>query len=271
MTELLVPRFRAELKAVAGTGQLIAGGTDLIVRMRAGRRYDRLIDVSNLADGPAAVLRRNGRVEISAMAPISRVTAGLGGILPGLAAAAEVFASVQIRNRATIGGNLANASPAADMLPPLVAAGAVAHVDGPGGERTLPVQEVATGPGQTALGEGEWISTLDVPLPDGEEGFYKLGGRSAMAISVVSLAWRWHRNEDGTLAGVRLAFGAVAPTVRRATATEMVLEGRRPTPPVVKEAVAALGASIDPIDDVRASAWYRGEVSGELLRMALQA
>lgn len=266
-----MPRSRAELKVVAGTGRLIAGGTDLIVRMRAGRRYDRLIDVSNLTDGPAPVLRRNGRVEISALAPISRVTAGLDGILPGLAAAAEVFASVQIRNRATIGGNLANASPAADMLPPLVVAGAVAHVDGPLSEHTLPIEEIAAGPGQSTLGEGEWLSTLDVPLPDGEEGFYKLGGRSAMAISMVSLAWRWHRNEDGTLTGVRLALGAVAPTVRRAIATETVLEGRPPTPRVIKEAVAALGASIDPIDDVRASAWYRGEVAGELLRMALKA
>lgn len=271
MTELLVPRLRSELKAVAGTGRIIAGGTDLIVRMRAGHSYDRLIDVSNLSDGPPPLVRRDGRVEISALAPISKVIAGLNGLLPGLAAAAEVFASVQIRNRATIGGNLANASPAADMLPPLVAAGAVAHVDGPEGERTIPVDQVALGPGQTAIGESEWISTVDVPLPQGEEGFYKLGGRSAMAISMVSLAWRWQKGGDGTLTGVRLAFGAVTPTVRRVTAAETVLEGRRPTPQVVAEAVAAIRASIAPIDDVRASAWYRGEVAGELLRMAVQA
>jgi len=270
VTELLVPRFWTELKAVAGTGQLIAGGTDLIVRIRSGRRYDRLIDVTNLADAPAPVVRRNSHVEISAVASISRVTAALDGTLPGLAAAAGVFASVQIRNRATIGGNIANASPAADMLPPLVAAGAVARIDGRDGQRIIPVEDLVIGPGRTGLAEDEWIRSFDVPIADGEEGFYKLGGRCAMAISVVSLAWRWRREGDGRLSGVRLALGAVAPTVHRATAAETLLEGRIPSSQVIDEAAAALRASTDPIDDVRASAWYRSEVACDLLRMALQ-
>jgi CO/xanthine dehydrogenase FAD-binding subunit len=271
VTELLVPRSRTELKAVAGTGRLIAGGTDLLVRIRSGSKYNRLIDVTNLADAPASAVRHNRHVELSALAPISRVTAALDGILPGVAAAARVFASVQIRNRATIGGNIANASPAADMLPPLVAAGAVAHIEGVEGERTLSVEELVVGPGQTGLAEDEWIRTIDVPIAEGEDGFCKLGGRSALAISVVSLAWRWHRAGDGRLSGVRLALGAVAPRVRRAPAAEALLEGRLPTSRVVDAAAAALGAATEPIDDVRASAWYRSEVACELLRMALQA
>jgi CO/xanthine dehydrogenase FAD-binding subunit len=267
--ELVVAKSRDELKDLAGTGSLIAGGTDLLVQMRAGRRVQRLIDVSNLSDSPPVMSQQNGSVDLSALAPISRVIGALEGRLPGLDASARLFGSIQIRNRATIGGNLQNASPAADMVPPLVAAGAVAHVEGPDSDRELPVADLAVGPGRTVLGPGEWIATVTVPLPEGEEGFRKLGGREAMAISIVNLAWRWKRSDDGTLSGVRLAVGSVGPTVIRAEPAEQELEGRRPTPEVVATAVRALRAAISPIDDVRGSAWYRHEVAGRLLEEAL--
>jgi CO/xanthine dehydrogenase FAD-binding subunit len=269
MTELLVATTRDELRDLGPTGKLIAGGTDLLVQMRAGREVGRLIDVSNMSDAPAVMSQKNGAVELSALAPISRVIGALEGRLPALEASARLFGSIQIRNRATIGGNLQNASPAADMVPPLVAAGATAHLDGPDGKRDVPVAELAIGPGRTVLGPGEWIDTLTVPLPDGEEGFRKLGGREAMAISIVSVAWRWARDEDGTLSGVRIAVGAVAPTVIRAEQAEQELEGRRPTPEVVSSAVAAMRAAVSPIDDVRGSAWYRREVAGRLLEEVL--
>jgi CO/xanthine dehydrogenase FAD-binding subunit len=270
VTELVVADDMAELRELAPTGTLIAGGTDVLVRMRAGRIVPRLIDVSRLADGPPVMTQRDGVVEVSALAPISRVVGALEGRLPGIEQSAELFGSVQIRNRATIGGNLQNASPAADMGPPLVAAEAVVTIDGPSGAREVPVLAFATGPGRTALGPGEWISTIRAPLPDGEEGFRKLGGREAMAISMVSLAWRWRREEDGSLSGVRVAFGAVAPTVVRATAAEAALEGRRPTDAVIAEAVGAVSSDIAPIDDVRASAWYRREVAGRMLEEAIR-
>jgi CO/xanthine dehydrogenase FAD-binding subunit len=269
MTELLVATTRDELRDLGPTGKLIAGGTDLLVQMRAGREVGRLIDVSNLSDAPAVMSQKDGLVELSALAPISRVIGALEGRLPALKASARLFGSIQIRNRATIGGNLQNASPAADMVPPLVAADATVHLDGPDGKRDVPVAELATGPGRTVLGPGEWIDTLTVPLPEDEEGFRKLGGREAMAISIVSVAWRWAREEDGTLSGVRIAVGAVAPTVIRAEQAEQELEGRRPTPEVVSSAVAAMRAAVAPIDDVRGSAWYRREVAGRLLEEAL--
>jgi CO/xanthine dehydrogenase FAD-binding subunit len=268
--ELLVARDRAELRELAPTGKLIAGGTDLLVQMRAGREVSRLIDVSNLSDPPPVMSQMDGSVELSALAPISRVVGALEGRLPGLEASARLFGSIQIRNRATIGGNLQNASPAADMVPPLVAAGAVAHVEGPDGEREVLVADLATGPGRTVLDAAEWIATLTVPLPGGDEGFRKLGGREAMAISIVNLAWRWMRSEDGTLSGVRLAVGSVGPTVIRSELTEQELEDRRPTPEVISSAVAALRADVSPIDDVRGSAWYRREVAGRLLEEALR-
>lgn len=269
MVELVSPTSLSELRVLAGTGRIIAGGTDLLVQMRAGHDASHLIDVTNLADAPPAVTSNGDLVELSALAPVSRVVDELGGRLPGIAASSRVFGSLQIRNRATIGGNLANASPAGDMVPPLVAAEAEVVIDGPDGSRTLPVGELATGPGRTALKPDEWLSLVRVPLPAGEEGFFKLGGRAAMAISIVSLAWRWRRSDDGTLRDVRLALGAVAPTVVRARQAEAVLEDRQPTADVVAEAATALRAGIAPIDDVRASAWYRREVAGDLLREAL--
>jgi CO/xanthine dehydrogenase FAD-binding subunit len=267
--ELVVARDRADLTALAPTGTLIAGGTDLLVQMRAGRGVDRLIDVSNLSDPPPVMSQRDDSVELSALAPISRVIGALEGRLPGLEASARLFGSIQIRNRATIGGNLRNASPAADMVPPLVAAEAVAHVEGPDGGREVAVAELAESPGRTVLRSGEWISTITVPLPRGEEGFRKLGGREAMAISIVNLAWRWTQEEDGSLSAVRIAVGSVAPTVIRAKQAEQELEGRRPSAQAISSAVAALQAGVSPIDDVRGSGWYRREVVGRLLEEAL--
>jgi CO/xanthine dehydrogenase FAD-binding subunit len=270
VTELVVAGDRAELLELAATGTLIAGGTDILVRTRAGLEVRRLIDVSSLADPPPVVVLSDGVVEISALASISKVVGALEGRLPAIEQSAVLFGSVQIRNRATFGGNLQNASPAADMVPPLVAADAVLTIEGPEGTREVPVGEFASGPGRTILGPGEWIATVRVPLPDGEEGFRKLGGREAMAISMASLSWRWRHQEDGTLAGVRLALGAVAPTVIRARHAEAVLEGRPPTDDVVAEAGRALAADVSPIDDVRGSAWYRREVVGRMLEEAIR-
>jgi CO/xanthine dehydrogenase FAD-binding subunit len=270
MIDLVVARTRTELRELALSGQLIAGGTDILVQIRAGRKVLRLVDISNLDDAPPAIAWRDGVVEISAVAPIARVVEGLSGALPALASSAALFGSMQIRNRATIGGNLANASPAADMVPPLVAAEAMANLEGgAAGPRSLPVVGLATAPGRTALIPGEWISSLTVPLPQGEDGFRKLGGRSAMAISIASLAWRWRRLPDGTLTGVCLALGAVAPTVVLCREAGAELEGHRPEGEAIERAVAALEASVVPIDDVRASAWYRRRMVGELLREAL--
>jgi CO/xanthine dehydrogenase FAD-binding subunit len=240
-----------------------------LVQIRAGRQERCVIDLSNLTDGPPAVSQCDGRLEVSALAPISLVVSRLEGRLPAIAAAAAAFGSLQIRNRATIGGNIANASPAADMVPSLVAADAVAVLEGPAGSRDLPVSRLAEGPGQTVLAPGEWISVLRVPSPSGEEGFRKLGGRFAMAIAVVGLAWRWTVQEDGVLTRVTLAAGAVAPTVMRCPDAEYELEGRRPVGVVVDRAVSAIRAAVSPIDDVRASAWYRREAIGGLLREAL--
>jgi CO/xanthine dehydrogenase FAD-binding subunit len=138
-----------------------------------------------------------------------------------------------------------------------VAAGATAVLNGPGGIRRVPVGKLATGPGRTVIRRDEWIETIEVPLPAGEEGFRKFGTRKADAVSVVSLAWRWRRTADGRLHDVSVALGAVAPTVVRARS--------------IDRAMAALRSEISPIDDFRTYAQYRREVAGVMLREVLSA
>jgi CO/xanthine dehydrogenase FAD-binding subunit len=270
--ELLLPRTMSEVDALAPVTALLAGGTDLLVRRRAelpaGPLSDGgpMADITRLTDAPAAVAEVGSALRLSALAPIAMIARDLGDRLAGLRAAISCFASPQIRNRATLGGNLANASPAADCVPPLVAAGAVAWLRGPGGRRAVPVAELATGPRRTCLAPAEWIEAVDVvprsgavPPADGvpEEGFRKIAGRQALAISIASLAWSWLRRPDGSLSAVRLAAGAVAPVVIRCPRAERALEGRAPTPGVLAEALRALDDDIRPIDDLRGSAGYR--------------
>ncbi|MGI8418939.1 MAG: FAD binding domain-containing protein [Nakamurella sp.] len=257
--------------AQAADAALIAGGTDLLVQRRAGRRIDTMVDLTNLTDSPQVLDELPGGVlRLSAVAPIAAVATVLGDRLPALRAAIAVFASPQIRNRATIGGNLGTASPSGDLMPPLIAAGATVRVRG-AGRREVPIGEFLIGPRRTGLQAGEWIEAVDVVDAGGAQGFRKIGGRRALAISVVNLAWQWTIRPDGTLADVRLAVGAAAPTVRRCCRAEATLEGGRPSRELADRAAADLAAELAPIDDLRGSAAYRRAAAGGLLTEALLA
>lgn len=279
---LLTPTTMAEVDRLDPGTVLLAGGTDLLVqrrdaRLHAAQTADRppLADISRLADAPQPVGEAAGALRLSALAPLSVLARALTarGLLPGLTTAIGHFASAQIRNRATLGGNLANASPAADTVPPLVALDAIAQVRGPGGRRMVSVASVAIGPRRTSLAPGEWLESVDVPLwtEDGAEvaGYRKVAGRHALAISTVSLAWSWRLLPDGSLRDVRLAAGAVAPVVIRCPAAEAALEGRAPAGQAVAAAVRALHEDIRPIDDLRASADYRRAALAGVLVEAL--
>ncbi len=275
---LLMPTALAEVDRIAPGTTLLAGGTDLLVQRRDGLRTGSMADISRLRDAPAPVRYDGGTIRLSALAPLAVLDRDLAGagLLPGLRAAIASFASAQIRNRATLGGNLANASPAGDTIPPLVAAGAIAVLRGPDGVRTVPVAGLITGPRRTGLTPGEWIVSVEIPrgtVPQGQAqaGFRKLAGRRALAISIASLAWMWSLRPDGTLSGVRLAAGAVAPVVVRCTGAESVLEGRAPDPDTVRAAVRALDGDIRPIDDLRATAGYRRTALAGVLTEVLLA
>ena len=175
---------------------------------------------------------------------------------------ADRFASPQIRNAATVGGNIANASPAADMVVSLLALDAEVELtawrDGALTTRRLPLAEVITGPGATVIARDEILTTVDFARPaEGHfGGFEKSGPRPALEIAVVSAALAGGFR-DGALRNVRIALGAVAPTPIRAEAAEAVLEGQTPTSERIAEAARVAAAEADPIDDVRGSAWYR--------------
>ncbi len=183
---------------------------------------------------------------------------------PALAAAAREFAGVQIRHRATLGGNIVNASPAGDTLPPLYAHDARIRIAAPDGERELPLAELVTGPGETVLAPGELLTTVVIPKRPGSSIFYKLGLRSSMAIAVVNFALT-AVVEGGGFSQLAVAAGAVAPTVvslRRFT--DALVAGATLT-----EALPLVDEDITPISDLRATAEYRRRVLKNLLEYTL--
>ncbi len=252
----------------------VAGGTDLVVQLRDGRRRaDMVLDLSPL--DLRGVRRRRGGLEIGAattMAAIAR-DPEVRRDYPGLAAAAAQVGAWPIQCRATLAGNLANASPAADTAPPLLVAGAVLEVASARGDRLLPLRDFFLGPGRCALEPGELIVAVFLPpVPAGVvERFTKVGPRREQAISMVSLAARARAEADGRLGCIRLALGSVAPTPVRARATERLLEGRRPDAATRREAALVLQSDIAPIDDLRAPARYRRIAAAVLLDRFLEA
>lgn len=252
----------------------IAGGTDLLVRARDGHGPARLLDLGRIAELSGirvgdGVLRVGALVTHSELAsdPLVRRHA------LALAEAAAAVGSPAIRNRGTIGGNLANASPAGDTIPPLVALDASVVLAGPGGRRTVRAEGLATGPGRTVLAPGELIVAVLVPIETQgrASAFRRLGTRAALAIAKVSVAVAAAVGPGGVLSRVRVALGAVAPTVVRSPAAEAVLEGRVPDGAVLDAAAAAACKDARPISDIRSNETYRREMCGVLLRRAVSA
>ena len=184
--------------------------------------------------------------------------------VPALVEAAATIGAVQIQNRGTLGGNIANASPAGDTLPVLLAADAVIVVGSERGERHVPAADFWTGYRQTALVHDELIVRIRLPLAaEREMRFRKVGTRRAQAISKVVMAVAWQG--AGTWRDVRVALGSVAATPIRAHATEAALEGRPPTPETADAAAETLAGELAPIDDVRSTAEYRRLVAARVL------
>ena len=238
---------------------LIAGGTDLMVAMNAGRlRPDIVIDLTGVPELDDW-RREEGSIRIGAGVSYTRLIAELGRDLPGLARASRTVGSPQIRNRGTLGGNLGTASPAGDALPPLVAADALVELAGGSGTRTLPVQAFLTGPKRNALAPDELIVAVHVPVCRGAQQFSKIGPRNAMVIAVASLAL----DLDPVARAVGVALGSTGPTTLRAPAAEEYLAGALDwDAPALDERVAMrFGALVAeaarPIDDVRGTAAYR--------------
>jgi len=247
---------------------VMAGGTDLLVRRRAGAVAPESLVCLEKVAGLSGIEVRGRAVRIGAATTLSAIleSAAVRDALPLLHDAAGMFASPPVRNMATIGGNLCTASPAADTLPPLCVLDAEAEIFSPSGARRMAVADFVSGPGRTALAPGELLGAVVVPVLEGRtiQHYEKVGRRKAMAIAVVSLA-ALLRVEAGVIAEARMAWGSVGPTVIRCPEAEALLVGRAPTLKAFREAGESVRRAVRPISDIRASADYRRKVAANLL------
>jgi carbon-monoxide dehydrogenase medium subunit len=267
-------------------GRFLAGGTDLMVQLQAGRVHPRHVvslhrlreltglGVDSSNGGGHAPALRHPEIRLGALVTHRTVerTVAFAGPLRALIEGAEVIGGHQVRNVATIGGNVMNASPAADLVPVLLALDGVAHLIGPEGERAVPLDRFLTGRGQTQRTPGELLTavTLPAPPPRSATAFLKAGRRRAMEISIVCVAARLTLDaRSGRCAAARIALGAVAPRTVRARGAERALEGQPLTPEIIRRAGELALADCDPITDVRASARFRRHLVGTLVTRAI--
>jgi len=262
----------------AGEVSLFAGGTDLMPQAQAGRVQlaPVLMNLRNIA-GLGGIEEATGVVRIGALTTITELmdSALVRERLGALWQACDHFASDQLRNAGTLGGNVCNASPAGDTLVPLLVLDArvvlVAKPNGALETRRMPLTEFLLGPGRTARAPQELLTAIEIPLPraDFHSAFFKLGTRPALDIAAISIGLGAMREAD-VLRTVRIAFGALAPTPIRAPRTEAALEGRALDAQTIDAAIQAADAEIRPISDLRASDWYRREMVHNMLRRMLE-
>ncbi len=254
--------------------RILAGGTDLIPQLReARRRATHIVDVKLLPGCAAIAAGDDGGLVIGAAVPAS-VVARHPEILaryPALAAAAGMIGSLQVQNRATLGGNICNAAPSADAVPPLLVFDAQVTVSGRSGERRMPLEDVFAGPGRTNLEPGEVLTTIHLPPQAARSAshYLRFTPRREMDIAVVGVAARVACGADGLVSEARIALASVAPTPIRARGAEAALIGRGLDEGAIAEAARAAMAEARPISDTRASAEYRRALVEVLARRAL--
>jgi len=253
----------------------IAGGTDLLVYLNAGaHRGRRFVDLWPLRE-LRGIKAGTKQFSIGALTTFSEIRehAGIARQFPALIAAAAEVGGRQIQNRATIAGNIANASPAADSLPSLMALDAVVHVRSADGARAIPIAELYRGYRDLAMAPDELITSVELPVAPARsvQFFRKVGTRRAQSISKMVMAGVLRIARNGRVDHVRLALGSVAPVTLRARTAEAAITGVAPSPVASYRARAALMEDIAPIDDIRSDAEYRRTVAGNVLEQFLRA
>lgn len=251
--------------------KVIAGGTDLLVKYyEKFDSLDGLMDIGRLEEMKSLVIGES--VHIGALITHQEIAdhSWLRENLSALADGAGEVGAPQIRNRGTLGGNLVNASPAADTAPPLVVLGAHVEIAAAGAVQSIPIEEFFTGPGRTVLQPDQLVTGVTLQKPRANQGsaYIKLGKRKAMAIATASIAVHV-AVEDGKLADIRICMGSVAPIPLRAKKTEDILRGQELKALPVSEAQAQLISEITPIDDIRGTAEYRRQAAEVIFRRAL--
>ena len=252
--------------------QLLAGGTDLVIGMKALTETPQSVISLQKIPGLAGITTEaDNSISIGAMTKVREVEL-FGDIQQhhtALAEGAAEIGSIQIRNLATIGGNIAHASPAADTVAGLLVADAQVDIAGADGERTVPIDELFTGPGQTVLKPGEIITQFRLPTPASGSHYIKHKIREVMDLAFIGVAAAINL-DNGTITDARIGLAAVAPTPIRATEAENLLNGNVPTAELLEQVGEAAAAAASPISDLRCSAEHRREMVDVLTRRAIQ-
>ena len=251
---------------------VLAGGTDILVKLhdQITKPWPKLLVLENVKS-LRNITSSTSEISIGPLVTFTEIENSKISMkhAPQLVEAAAVAASVQIRNRATIGGNIANASPAGDLIPPLYSLGAVLKIASANGRRKVKIEDFFKGPGVTILKKNELIISIVIPKTSNRGFFLRLATRKALAISKISVAVSisLKRNKIET---VRISLGAVASTVLRAPKTEEFLRGKELTEANIHKACEIIKSEASPIDDIRSTASYRNEMIGVLLGRGLK-
>ena len=256
-------------------GRFLAGGTDLVIAMKEkGLVPKYVVDLKKIAGLSGIRENGDGTISIGALTTMRDVETSplIRRKYPFLAQSAAEVGSIQIRNRATVGGNMANATPSADVAPTLIALDAAAKIAGESGERSLPLEEFFRGPGQTVMGADEILTEVTIPHTNtGLTGEYiKFSPREMMDLAYVGVAVVYDLGEkDRKCKGVRIVLGAVAPTPIRAKKAEAVLEGQALSEALAEKAGVLAAEEARPISDVRSTAEYRRAMVGAMTKRAI--
>jgi carbon-monoxide dehydrogenase medium subunit len=262
----------ALLAGAPGETRILAGGTDLLVQMRADVvDPDLIVDIKKIKETRTVTQESGGwRIGAAVTGAELKEHAQLKKIWPGVVEAANLIGSTQVQGRATLGGNLCNGSPAADSVPALIAAGALATIAGPRGRRDLPVEDVLLGPRKLALTKGEMIVSFLLPPrpPRSSDAYLRFIPRTEMDIAVVGAGVSLTLDAAGTITAARVSLGAVAPRVLLVAEAAAAIVGSRLDRPAQDRLEAAARAACNPIDDKRGTVEFRVQVAGVLARRA---
>ncbi len=251
---------------------VLAGGTDLIVQMTSGLRSPEVVvDIKKIPELSRIVTDSSGfHIGAAVCGAAISEHAELCAAWPGVVEGIDLIGSMQIQSRATPVGNLCNASPAADSVPALIAAGATATIVGPAGRREVPVEAIPVAPGRTSLGKGEFIVSINLPPKAARAGsaYVRFTPRTEMDIAVVGAGVCIELDEKGVCRNARVAMGAVAPTAILVPEASAALVGTTLDAAALDAAAAHVTAACKPIDDKRATAAYRLQIAGVIFKRA---
>src|SRR6201993_578801 len=258
------------LAGSSGLAKVLSGGTDLLVQMRSGRLKPELIVDTKKIPGIIGIREEKGGLVVGAATPGEMVEAhpGMNKAWPGVVEALDLIGSQQIQGRCSLAGNLCNASPAADSVPAIFAAGAIAVVVGSKGRREVPVEQIPASPGRTTLAKDEFILEFKFPprTPRSADAYLRFIPRTEMDIAVVGCGINVTLDEKGVCTAARVGLGAVAPTVLLVKDAANALIGHALDEETLKRLDAAARAACKPINDKRGTIEYRTKVAGVLAR-----